>query len=102
MVSFDKSFKKRIENIGEMFDTLICNAIEHRQHLDFKKYKDGLYVSDPFTGFIGDCEFCKHYDDISNLTTGGYCLLHHINCGYGFTCKDNTSEYKIDVGGTND
>ena len=32
MVSFDKSFKKRIENIGEMFDTLISNAIEHRQH----------------------------------------------------------------------
>ena len=102
MVSFDRAFKTNAENTKKMFDTLICNAIEHRLHLNFQKYNNILYVSDPFDGFIGDCEFCKHYDDISNLTTGGYCLLHHISCGYGFTCEDNTSEYKIDMGDIND
>ena len=103
MVSFDKSFKPEIdENTQRMFDVLIVKAIRARQHLDFKKYKDGLYVADPFMGFIGDCEFCKHYYDVSNLTTGGRCLLHYVNCGYGFTCADNTSEYKIDVGDIND
>lgn len=98
MISFDRAFKERTK----IYDTLIDNAIESRELLNFKKYNNGLIVSDPFTGFIGDCEFCKHYDDISNLTTGGYCLLHHVNCGYGFTCKDNTSKYRIDVGDIND
>lgn len=98
MVSFDRAFKERTK----IYDILIDNAIEFRESINFKKHDNGLIVSDPFTGFIGDCEFCKHYDDISNLTMGGYCLLHHVNCGYGFTCKDNTSEYKIDVGGIND
>ena len=98
MISFDRVFKERTK----IYDTLIDNVIEFRESLNFKKHDNGLIVSDPFTGFIGDCEFCKHYDDISNLTTGGYCLLHHVNCGYGFTCKDNTSKYRIDVGDIND
>lgn len=98
MVSFDRAFKERTK----IYDILIDNAIEFRESLNFKKHDNGLIVSDPFTGFIGDCEFCKHYDDISNLTTGGYCLSHHVNCGYGFTCKDNTSKYRIDVGDIND
>ena len=98
MVSFDRAFKERTK----IYDILIDNAIEFRELLNFKKHDNGLIVSDPFTGFIGDCEFCKHYDDISNLTTGGYCLSHHVNCGYGFTCKDNTSKYRIDVGDIND
>lgn len=101
MVSFDREFKERTK-IYNTLDTLINNAIESRESLNFKKHDNALIISDPFTGFIGDCEFCKHYDDISNLTTGGYCLLHHVNCGYGFTCKDNTSKYRIDVGNIND
>ena len=100
MIDFNKVFKKT-ESTTDI-NILIYNAIKRRQTLNFKKRSNGLIISDPFSGFIGDCEFCKHYDDISNLTTGGYCLLHHVNCGYGFTCADNTSEYKIDVGGIND
>lgn len=54
-----------------------------------------LFVSDPFSGFIGDCEWCNHYDDISNICTGGQCKLHGFGCGYGHTCKDNTSTYAM-------
>lgn len=51
-----------------------------------------LLASDPFTHFYGDCEWCRNYLDAnSGMTEGGDCLLHKIPCGWGFTCKDFSS-----------
>lgn len=52
-----------------------------------------LYCAVAFTGFTGDCEYCDHYRDSPfGFVTGGECMKHKRGCGYGFTCKDNTSD----------
>lgn len=92
MVSFDKAFKEK--------HVVDINALSYhalRKNIKLKEYKDGLYVSDPFVGFIGDCEMREHYNDISYMSEGGSCLLHKVNCVYGFTCADNTSRYAIKI-----
>ena len=52
-----------------------------------------LYESEPFGGFLGDCEYCDHYcESPFAFVTGGDCMKHKRGCGYAFTCKDNTSD----------
>ena len=99
MISFDKSFK---EGYITDIDALLSQALEDRKKIKFKEYKKGLYVSVPFGGFIGDCETCRYYDNVSNVTIGGHCMKHNMACGYGFTCPDNTSKYAIRINNNSD
>lgn len=59
-----------------------------------------LYCAVPFVGFTGDCEYCDYYRPSPfSFVTGGNCMKHGSGqgrgCGYGFTCKDNTSDRNI-------
>lgn len=77
-----------------------CQAelMERRKHIRLVKNEDAyglapLYKAEPFSGFMGDCEYCDHYADPNRgFIIGGNCRKHRWRgCGYGFTCKDNTS-----------
>lgn len=58
---------------------------------------DFLYMSEPFTGFVGDCNSCTHiFNNHIGVSTGGQCSLHNEACGYGFVCKDYNGKYPID------
>lgn len=74
-------------------------ALDRRKQIRLvKDYEDDgsaapLYASEPFGGFWGDCERCDHYcASPFSFVTGGDCMKHRRSCGYGFTCKDNTSD----------
>lgn len=74
-------------------------ALERRKHIRLVKNNEvdrsaaPLYNAEPFGGFTGDCEFCDHYlASPFAFVTGGDCKKHGRPCGYGFTCKDNTSD----------
>ena len=56
-----------------------------------KKSEPILYHAEPFCGFIGDCDYCAHVIQFPGFVTGSHCGKHNIGCGFGFTCKDNTS-----------
>lgn len=54
-----------------------------------------LYRREPFDPFLGDCVYCSHYIDGGRMVEGGWCKLHKTGCGWGFTCKDNDSEWAV-------
>ena len=82
-----------------------CQAenLERRKLIRLVKANDSdisdapLYSAVPFVGFTGDCEYCDHFHDPQRgFVTGGNCKKHSWRgCGYGFTCKDNTSTRNV-------
>ena len=89
--------KKR--KMDELAARVLSEALERRKHIRLVKNNAAdetaspLYNSEPFGGFTGDCEFCDHYRASPfAFVTGGDCRKHRRGCGYGFTCKDNTSD----------
>ena len=99
---FDKIFHPTDEEIKarEKFLEKIHNeCIEDRKNVKLVLHKDGLlYMREPFKSFLGDCRYCSHYVDPNvGFVEGGDCKLHRIGCGNGFTCKDNDSEWAIQV-----
>lgn len=100
-VSFDRVFHPSEEEKArrkEFEERLHREAVEDRANVKLVRCDDVLYRREPFRGFLGDCECCSHYNDPSRgFITGGVCTLHHIGCGYGFTCKDNDSEWAVEI-----
>lgn len=94
---FNPSPKKQRE-FEELVARCQAESLEKRKQIHLVKENDTesdapLYCADPFTGFTGDCEFCDHYcPSPFAFVTGGDCMKHGRGCGYGFTCKDNTSD----------
>lgn len=54
-----------------------------------------LHRREPFKSFLGDCTYCSQYVDGGGMTEGGWCKLCGVNCGWGFTCAYNDSEWAI-------
>ena len=99
---FDKIFHPTEEEIKarEKFLEKIQNErIEDRNNVKLVQKEDSvLYHREPFNSFLGDCRSCSHYVDPNvGFVEGGDCALHGIGCGWGFTCKDNDSEYAIKI-----
>ena len=71
----------------------ISKKIEEIHEIKLKPKGSVLYAADPFKEFYGDCTYCSHYfpcDLYCGFVTGGYCKLHRVGCGEGFTCKNNS------------
>ena len=86
-----KAQKKKLEEIRN-------ELIKDRNNVKLIQTKDAfLYCKEPFDSFLGDCCYCSHYVDGNSMTEGGLCKLHSISCGWGFTCKDNDSEWAIEI-----
>lgn len=89
--------EKQREALERQAEKIIQESLINREAIRFVHKKGVLYISKPFQGFIGDCTSCKHFYDPGGITEGGDCLKHGISCGWGFTCRDNTSEYSVDI-----
>lgn len=89
---------EKLREMYEFVDRCRKEALERRKQIRLVREDDTesdapLYRAEPFTGFTGDCEFCDHYCASQfSFVTGGGCMKHRRGCGYGFTCKDNTSD----------
>ena len=90
---------EKMREMEEFVERCREEALERRKHIRLVKNNnvDGdaapLYNAEPFGGFTGDCEFCDYYRASPfAFVTGGDCMKHGRGCGYGFTCKDNTSD----------
>ena len=94
---FNPSPEKQRE-MDEFVERCRAKNLERRKQIrlvraDDKESDAPLYCAEPFGGFTGDCEFCDHYcASPFAFVTGGDCRKHKRGCGYGFTCKDNTSD----------
>lgn len=67
---------------------------DRNKNIKLIKKDNNLFCAEPFGSFIGDCESCSHYCDLcEGFVTGGYCTVHNVSCGYGFTCRDNDSKH---------
>ena len=82
------------------FEKALPELIEIRNSIRLESAHENnfLYVSEPFKGFIGDCEPCRYYKDTNcGFSTGGFCYCNEKGapdtCGYGFTRPYNTSPY---------
>lgn len=90
---------QQMREVDEFVARCRAEALEHREQIRLVREDDTasdapLYQAVPFSGFIGDCEECDYYlDPKSAVVTGGDCTKHKRSCGYGFTCKDNTSDH---------
>ena len=96
---FDSSPEAEIERIERiMYAYLLQNIKAAYKGMEIVKCdgSDFLYMSEPFTGFVGDCTFCSHVYDKYQGATGGQCNLHNEACGYGFVCKDYNGKYHTD------
>ena len=100
-VDFDKIFfptKEEIMERKKMFNNLLNTLVEDRKHVQLVPTKEPfLYCRKPFNSFLGDCTYCSHYIDGGGMTEGGLCELYKVSCGWGFTCKDNDSEWAIKI-----
>lgn len=97
---FDPSPEEEIKRIERMlYVSLMLNYDVLYKGMEIVKCdgSDFLYMSRPFIGFIGDCDFCTHiYNNFQGVSTGGQCDLHNEACGYGFICKDYDGKYPTD------
>lgn len=101
-VSFKKIFRPTDEEIKtqeKFLEKLHNQFIEDRKNVKLVQDKKDpfLYHREPFGSFLGDCRSCSHYIDGDGITEGGWCKLCGSGCGYGFTCKDNDSEWAIKI-----
>lgn len=97
-ISFRDIFGPRpVDEMDAFVANLNAESLERRKQIRLIKEGDTesaapLYCAEPFGGFTGDCEFCGYYRASPfRFVTGGDCVKHKRACGYGFTCKDNTS-----------
>jgi hypothetical protein len=100
MFNFDSIFFPTEEDINknkQLLEEIHMRYVIDRENVKFILDSDVLYRREPFSSFLGDCCHCSHYDDISGMTEGGRCMLHDIFCGWGFTCKDNDSEWAVKI-----
>lgn len=82
----------------KMMEEIHNKCVDDRKNVKLVPYKDSLlYCREPFGSFLGDCCYCSHYDDGGSVTVGGRCTLYGVNCGWGFTCKDNDSEWSVKI-----
>lgn len=58
--------------------------------LRIEEVKDGvkLLMSEPFQGFLTDCDHCEYFFTTPMMNPGGECTKHGFDCGVGCTCKD--------------
>lgn len=97
---FDSIFNPALEDIKrqkELFEEIHKQAVIDRESVKLLLDSDILYRREPFGGFLGDCCYCSHYDDLGGMTEGGRCVFHDIFCGWGFTCKYNNSEWAVGI-----
>jgi hypothetical protein len=101
-VSFRKAFfptEEEIKAQEKMMEEIHNKCIEDRKNVKLVQDKKDpfLYYREPFGSFLGDCCYCSHYVDGGGKTEGGWCKLCGVDCGWGFTCKDNDSEWAIRI-----
>ena len=99
-VDFNKVFfptEEEIKAQEKLFKDLHDLLVEDRKNVKLVPDGDGLlYRREPFGGFLGDCDLCSHcFGNDQGISEGGWCDLHGVGCGYGFTCKDNDGEWAI-------
>lgn len=100
-VSFRKVFfptEEEIEAQEKIFEEIHNKCVEDRKNVKLVSTKDPfLYRREPFSSFLGDCTYCSYYVDGGAMTEGGWCKLCGVDCGWGFTCKDNDSKWSIKI-----
>lgn len=99
-VDFRKAFfptEEEIKAQEKILEKLHNRCVEDRKNVKLVPTKDPfLYCREPFGGFLGDCTYCSHYASNNvGFSDGGWCKLCGVDCGWGFTCKDNDSEWAI-------
>lgn len=101
MFNFDEIFfptEEDEEKHRKLLEEIHRQCVLNRKDVNLVLDSDGfLYRKEPFGSFFGDCCYCSHYDDLGGMTEGGRCMLHDIFCGWGFTCKDNDSEWAVKI-----
>ena len=101
MNSLRKIFFPTEEELKEQerrFEEIHNDLLEDRKTVKLVQTdRSFLFCREPFKSFLGDCCFCSHYIDGGGMTEGGWCKLCGEGCGYGFTCKDNDSEWAIEI-----
>ena len=99
--NFRKTFlltEEEIESFKKLVDKLHNQNIEDRKNVKLIPTEDqSLYCREPFGSFLGDCCYCSHYVDGGGKTEGGWCKLCGVDCGWGFTCAHNDSEWAIKI-----
>lgn len=83
----------------KMLEEIHNRCIEDRENVKLIPTEDQfLYCRKPFGSFLGDCTYCSHYasNDVG-FSDGGWCNLCGADCGWGFTCTDNDSEWAIKI-----
>lgn len=63
-----------------------------REAIKLVKKDERLYSAEPFSGFIGDCEYCSHSHPIGSPSDCCYCDLYDRGGSRGFTCIENDSK----------
>lgn len=100
-VSFRKTFfptKEEIKAQEKMLEEIHNKCVEDRRNVKLIPTKDPfLYCREPFGSFLGDCCYCSNYVSGGGKTAGGWCKLCGVDCGWGFTCADNDSEWAIKI-----
>lgn len=101
-VDFRKAFsptEEEIEAYKKLVEELHNKNIEDRKNVKLIPTKDPfLYRREPFGSFLGDCTYCSRYINPNvGFTEGGWCKLCGVDCGWGFTCADNDSEWAIKI-----
>ena len=83
----------------KMLAEIHSKCVEDRKNVKLIPTKDPfLYCREPFGRFLGDCTYCSNYVDPNvGFAEGGWCKLCGVDCGWGFTCKDNDSEWAIKI-----
>ena len=91
--------KEELKAQEKWLEEIHNQCVEDRKNVKLVPTKDPfLYCREPFGGFLGDCESCSHYVSTNvGFSDGGWCKLCGVDCGWGFTCKDNDSEWAIKI-----
>lgn len=101
-VSFRKTFfptEEEIKAQEKMLEEIHNKCVEDRKNVKLVKTNDPfLYRRAPLSSFLGDCTYCSYYINPNvGFVEGGWCKLCGVNCGWGFTCKDNDSKWAIKI-----
>lgn len=94
-VDFRKTFFPTEEEIArrkQFQERIHKEQLLKRDAIKLIKDDERLYVSEPFQGFTGDCEFCSHSHPIGGLSDCCYCDLYERGGSRGFTCIKNDSK----------
>ena len=91
--------EEEIKEQEKFLEELHNKQVEDRKNVKLVLSSDGvLHCREPFSSFLGDCCSCSHcYGNHQGVSEGGWCELHGIGCGWGFTCANNDSEWAIKI-----